>query len=40
MGLLLTVITTVLMAMGIVKESEIGTSEQLIVTPNKPFQTL
>ncbi len=40
MGLLLTVITTVLMAMGIVKEREIGTLEQLIVTPIKPFQLI
>ncbi len=40
MGLLLTVITTVLMAMGIVKEREIGTLEQLIVTPIKPYQLI
>jgi len=39
-GLLLTVITTVLMAMGIVKERELGTLEQLIVTPIKPFQLI
>ncbi len=39
-GLLLTVITTVLMAMGIVKEREAGTLEQLIVTPIKPFQLI
>jgi len=36
MGLLLTIITTTLMAMGIVKEREIGTLEQIIVTPIKP----
>ena len=40
MGLLLTIITTVLMAMGIVKEREIGTLEQIIVTPIKPFQLI
>ena len=39
-GLLLTVITTVLMAMAIVKEREIGTLEQIIVTPIKPFQLI
>jgi len=38
MGLLLTIITTILMAMGIVKEREIGTLEQIIVTPIKPAQ--
>jgi len=40
MGLLLTVITTVLMAMAIVKEREIGTLEQIIVTPIKPYQLI
>lgn len=40
MGLLLTVITTVLMAMGVVKEREIGTLEQIIVTPIKPYQLI
>lgn len=40
MGLLLTVITTALMAMGIVKEREIGTLEQIIVTPIKPSQLI
>ncbi|HSR18858.1 MAG TPA: ABC transporter permease, partial [Ignavibacteriaceae bacterium] len=35
MGLILTIITTTLMAMGIVKEREIGTYEQIIVTPIK-----
>ncbi len=39
-GLLLTVITTILMAMSIVKEREIGTLEQLIVTPIKPHQLI
>ena len=33
MGLILMVITTILMSMAIVKEREIGTLEQLIVTP-------
>jgi len=40
MGLLLTVITTVLMAMAIVKEREIGTLEQIIVTPIKSYQLI
>lgn len=40
MGLLLTIITTTLMAMGIVKEREIGTLEQIIVTPIKPAQLI
>ena len=40
MGLLLTIITTTLMAMGIVKEREIGTLEQIIVTPIKPVQLI
>lgn len=40
MGLLLTIITTTLMAMGIVKEREIGTLEQIIVTPIKPSQLI
>ncbi len=39
-GLLLTVITTVLMAMAIVKERELGTLEQIIVTPIKPLQLI
>ncbi len=38
MGLILTIITTTLMAMAIVKEREIGTLEQIIVTPIKPKQ--
>jgi len=40
MGLLLTVITTVLMSMGIVREREIGTLEQIIVTPIKSYQLI
>ncbi len=40
MGLILTIITTTLMAMGIVKEREIGTLEQIIVTPIKPVQLI
>ena len=40
MGLILTIITTTLMAMGIVKEREIGTLEQIIVTPIKPFHLI
>jgi ABC-2 type transport system permease protein len=40
MGLLLTIITTTLMAMGIVREREIGTLEQIIVTPIKPAQLI
>jgi ABC-2 type transport system permease protein len=40
MGLILTIITPTLMAMGIVKEREIGTLEQIIVTPIKPSQLI
>ncbi len=40
MGLILTIITTTLMAMGIVKEREIGTLEQIIVTPIKPYHLI
>lgn len=40
MGLILMVITTILMSMAIVKEREIGTLEQLIVTPIKPYQLI
>lgn len=36
-GLLLAIITTILMSMAIVKEREVGTLEQLIVTPIKPM---
>jgi ABC-2 type transport system permease protein len=39
-GLILLVITTILMAMAIVKEREIGTLEQIIVTPIKPYQLI
>ncbi|MBN2013024.1 ABC transporter permease [candidate division KSB1 bacterium] len=38
--LLLTIITSVLTAMGIVREKEIGTLEQLMVTPIKPYQLM
>jgi len=40
MGLLLMVITILLMSMAVVKEREIGTLEQLIVTPIKPIQLI
>ena len=40
MGLILMVITTILMSMAIVKEREIGTLEQLIVTPITPMQLI
>jgi ABC-2 type transport system permease protein len=40
MGLILMVITTILVSMAIVKEREIGTLEQLIVTPIKPHQLI
>jgi ABC-2 type transport system permease protein len=39
-GLLLSIITLILTSLGIVKEKEIGTLEQLIVTPIKPFQLI
>jgi ABC-2 type transport system permease protein len=39
-GLILQVITTILMSMAIVKEREIGTLEQLIVTPIKSWQLI
>ncbi|MEW6457372.1 MAG: ABC transporter permease [Acidobacteriota bacterium] len=38
--LILTVMTTILTAMAIVKEKEMGTLEQIIVTPIKPFQLI
>lgn len=38
--LLLTIITTLLTAMGIVREKEIGTLEQLMVSPIKPYQLM
>lgn len=40
MGLVLMIITIILMSMAIVKEREIGTLEQLIVTPIKPYQLI
>lgn len=40
MGLLLMVITIILMSMAVVKEREIGTLEQLIVTPIKSWQLI
>lgn len=39
-GLILTILTTTLIAMGIVREREIGTLEQIIVTPIKPAQLI
>jgi len=39
-GLLLTIITLLLTSLAIVKEKEIGTLEQLNVTPIKPYQML
>jgi len=39
-GLILAIITTILMSMAIVKEREVGTLEQLIVTPIKPSQLI
>jgi len=39
-ALLLTIITTMLTAMGIVREKEIGTLEQLMVSPIKPLQLM
>ncbi len=38
--ILLTIITTMLTGMGIVREKEIGTLEQLMVTPIKPYQLM
>jgi len=40
LGLLLMVITIILMSMAVVKEREIGTLEQVIVTPIKPIQLI
>jgi ABC-2 type transport system permease protein len=40
LGLLLMVMTLLLSAMGVVREKEIGTMEQLIVTPIRPWQLL
>lgn len=39
-GLLITLVTTILTSLAIVKEREIGTLEQLIVTPLKPYQII
>jgi ABC-2 type transport system permease protein len=39
-GLLLSIITLLLTSLAVVKEKEIGTMEQLIVTPLKPFQII
>lgn len=39
-GLLLTIITLILTSLAIVKEREIGTLEQIIVTPIKPIQLI
>jgi len=39
-GLLLSLITLILTSLAVVKENEIGTMEQLIVTPLKPYQIL
>lgn len=39
-GLLLSIVTLILTSLAVVKEKEIGTLEQLIVTPLKPFQIL
>lgn len=39
-GLLLMIITLLLTSLAVVKEKEIGTLEQLIVTPIKPFQLI
>lgn len=39
-GLLLSIITLLLTSLAVVKEKEIGTLEQLIVTPIKPFQLI
>ncbi len=39
-GLLLSIVTLILTSLAIVKEKEIGTLEQLIVTPIKPYQMI
>lgn len=39
-GLLITLITLILTSLAVVKEKEIGTMEQLIVTPLKPYQMI
>jgi ABC-2 type transport system permease protein len=40
LGLLLMVMTLILTSLAIVKEKELGTLEQLIVTPIKPFELI
>ena len=40
LGLLLMVMTTILTSLAIVKEKELGTLEQLIVTPIRPYQLI
>lgn len=39
-GLLLSIITLILTSLAVVKEKEIGTLEQLVVTPIKPYQLI
>jgi ABC-2 type transport system permease protein len=39
-GLLLSIVTLILTSLAVVKEKEIGTLEQLIVTPLKPYQII
>lgn len=39
-GLLLMIVTLILTSLAVVKEKEIGTMEQLIVTPIKPYQMI
>jgi ABC-2 type transport system permease protein len=39
-GLLLSIVTLILTSLAVVKEKEIGTLEQLLVTPLKPFQII
>ena len=39
-GLIITLVTTLLTSLAIVKEREIGTLEQIIVTPIKPYQMI
>ena len=40
LAMVLMVMTMILSAMGVVREKEIGTMEQLIVTPIRPWQLL
>lgn len=39
-GLLVSIVTLILTSLAVVKEKEVGTLEQLIVTPIKPFQLI